>query len=66
MINITTIKGGFKLNETDYLLEGEAEIISETQAHIITDKGIILIDVAVNVDGQQLTTIQELLSYLYK
>jgi hypothetical protein len=66
MINITTIKGGFKLNETDYLLEGEAEIISETQAHVITDKGIILIDVAVNVDGQQLTTIQELLSYLYK
>jgi hypothetical protein len=66
MINITTIKGGFKLNEIDYLLEGEAEIISQTQAHVITDKGIILIDVAVNVDGQQLTTIQELLSYLYK
>lgn len=66
MINITTIKGGFKLNEIDYLLEGEADIISETQAHVITDKGIILIDVAVNVDGQQLTTIQELLSYLYK
>lgn len=66
MINITTIKGGFKLNETDYLLEGEAEIISETQAHVITDKGIILIDVMVNVDGQQLTTIQDLLSYLYK
>lgn len=66
MINITTIKGGFKLSETDYLLEGEAEIISETQAHLITDKGIILIDVTVNVDGQQLTTIQDLLSYLYK
>lgn len=66
MINITTIKGGFKLNEIDYLLEGEAEIISETQAHVITDKGIILIDVTVNVDGQQLTTIQDLLSYLYK
>lgn len=66
MINIKTIKGGFKLNETDYLLEGEAEIINETQAHVITDKGIILIDVTVNVDGQQLTTIQELLSYLYK
>ena len=66
MINITTIKGGFKLNEIDYLLKGEAEIISATQAHVITDKGIILIDVTVNVDGQQLTTIQELLSYLYK
>lgn len=66
MINITTIKGGFKLNEIDYLLEGEADIISETQAHVITDKGIILIDVTVNVDGQQLTTIQDLLSYLYK
>lgn len=66
MINITTIKGGFKLNETDYLLEGEAEIISDTQAHLITDKGTILIDVTVNVDGQQLTTIQDLLSYLYK
>lgn len=66
MINITTIKGGFKLNEIDYLLEGEAEIINEIQAHVITDKGIILIDVTVNVDGQQLTTIQDLLSYLYK
>jgi len=66
MINITTIKGGFKLNEIDYILEGEAEIISQTQAHVITDKGIILIDVTVNVDGQQLTTIQDLLSYLYK
>lgn len=66
MINITTIKGGFKINEIDYLLEGEPQTISETQAHVITDKGIILIDVTVNVDGQQLTTIQDLLSYLYK
>ena len=44
----------------------QAEIINETQAHVITDKGIILIDVTENVDGQQLTTIQDLLSYLYK
>lgn len=66
MINITKIKGGFKINEIDYLLESEAEILNPTQAHVFTDKGIILIDITVNVDGQQLTTIQELISYLYK
>jgi hypothetical protein len=41
MINLTTIKGGFVMRELEYLFEGEAEILDETQAHVPTDKGVI-------------------------
>lgn len=65
MINITKIQGGFVMNETDYLLEGEAEVLDTTQAHFPTDRGIILLDTSVTIDEQEFSTIQVFISYLY-
>lgn len=65
MLNITKIQGGFVMNETDYLLMGEAEVLDTTQAHFPTDKGIILLDITVTIDEQQFSTIQLFISYLY-
>lgn len=66
MINITKIQGGFVMNKTEYLLEGEAEILDNTQAHFPTDRGIILLDTSVTIDEQEFSTIQLFISYLYK
>jgi|LakMenEpi03Aug12_release.lakeMendotaPanAssembly.Ray.scaffolds.fasta_scaffold21569_2 hypothetical protein len=65
MINITKIQGGFVMNETDYLLEGEAEVLDTTQAHFPTDRGTILLDTSVTIDQQEFSTIQLFISYLY-
>lgn len=65
MINLTKIQGGFVMNETDYLLEGEAEVLDTTQAHFPTDRGIILLDTSVTIDEQEFSTIQLFISYLY-
>lgn len=66
MINITKIQGGFVMNETDYLLDGDAEVLDTTQAHFPTDRGIILLDTSVTIDEQEFSTIQLFISYLYK
>jgi hypothetical protein len=34
----------FNINGTDYTITGPVEIISDTQIHVETDKGIILLD----------------------
>lgn len=65
MINITKIQGGFVMNETDYLLEGDAEVLDTTQGHFPTDRGIILLDTSVTIDQQEFSTIQLFISYLY-
>lgn len=65
MLNITKIQGGFVMNETDYLLAGEAEVLDTTQAHFPTDKGTILLDITVTIDEQEFSTIQLFISYLY-
>jgi hypothetical protein len=53
------------MNETDYLLDGEAEVLDTTQAHFPTDRGIILLDTSVTIDEQEFSTIQLFISYLY-
>lgn len=65
MLNLTKIQGGFVMNETDYLLAGEAEVLDTTQAHFPTDRGIILLDITVTIDEQEFSTIQLFISYLY-
>jgi hypothetical protein len=65
MINLTTIKGGFVMNELEYIFEGEAEILSETQAHVPTDKGIILCDTSMSINENTYENINDFLNALY-
>jgi hypothetical protein len=65
MINLTTIKGGFVMNELEYLFEGEAEILDETQAHVPTNKGIIFCDTSMSVNENTYENINDFLNALY-
>jgi len=34
----------FSINDIDYTITGPIEVVSDTQIHVETDKGIILVD----------------------
>ena len=34
----------FSINEIEYTITGAIEVVSDTQLHVETDKGIILVD----------------------
>jgi hypothetical protein len=57
MYNITTIQNGFIFNETQYTFEGEIEIISETQCHVPTNEGVILLDLSCLINEVEYTDI---------
>lgn len=57
MINIVTIQNGFILNETQYIFEGEIEIISDSQCHAPTSDGIILLDLSCTIDDVEFNDI---------
>jgi hypothetical protein len=57
MFNITTIPNGFILNETQYTFEGEIEIISESQCHVPTNEGTILLDLSCTINEVEFTDI---------
>ena len=65
MINLTTIKGGFVMRELEYLLEGEAEILDKTQAHVPTDRGVIFCDTTMSVNENTYENINDFLTALY-
>jgi hypothetical protein len=65
MINLTTIKGGFVMNELEYIFEGEAEVLDDTQAHVPTDKGIIFCDTSMSVNENTYENINDFLNALY-
>lgn len=65
MINLTTISNGFVMRELEYLFEGEAEILDETQAHVPTDKGVIFCDTTMSVNGNTYENINDVLTALY-
>ncbi len=65
MINLTTIKGGFVMRELEYIFEGEFEILDETQAHVPTDRGIILCDTSMSINENSYTNINDFLLVLY-
>ena len=65
MINLTTIKNGFVMNELEYIFEGEAEVLDDTQAHVPTDKGIIFCDTSMSVNENTYTNINDFLNALY-
>ncbi len=65
MINLTTISNGFVMREIEYLFEGEAEILNDTQAHVPTDKGVILCDTSMTINENSYTNINDFLLVLY-
>jgi hypothetical protein len=65
MINLTTISNGFVMNELEYLFDGEAEILDETQAHVPTDRGVIFCDTTMTIDNESFTNINDFLTKLY-
>lgn len=66
MINITTIKGGFVMRELEYIFQGEAETLDETQAHVPTDKGVILCDTTMSVNENTYENINDFIIALYE
>lgn len=65
MINLTTISNGFVMNELEYIFEGEAEVLDDTQAHVPTDKGVILCDTSMSINENTYTNINDFLNALY-
>ena len=65
MINLTTISNGFDMNELEYQFNGDAEILDETQAHVSTDRGVILCDTTMTIDNESFNNINDFLTKLY-
>ena len=64
MLNITTIENGFNFNNTEYLFKESTEIISDTQCHVITDKGVILLDLTCTINNVDFTDINSFVQAL--
>jgi hypothetical protein len=56
-MNITTITNGFEFNDSSYLFEGEIEVISESQCHVPTNQGTILLDLSCTINEVEFTDI---------
>ena len=65
MFNLTTIPNGFVMNELEYLFDGEAEILNETQAHVPTDRGVIFMDTTMTIDNESFNNINDFLTKIY-
>lgn len=69
MLAITKISGGFVMNESDYFFQDydnkAYEIISDSQVHIGTNEGVILLDLSVSIDDNMFSDINEFVTYLY-
>jgi hypothetical protein len=57
-MNTTTIENGFTFNELIYLFEGEIEVISESQCHVPTNEGTILLDISCSINEVEFTDIE--------
>jgi len=64
MYNITTTQNGFIFNSIEFIFEGQNEILSETQCHIGTDRGIILLDLSCTINEVEFTDINLFVSAL--
>jgi hypothetical protein len=57
-MNITTIENGFLFNELIYLFNGDIESISESQCHVPTNEGVILLDLSCTINEVEFTDIE--------
>jgi len=65
MLNLTPTIDGFRMNEFIFTFESEAEILDQTQAHVPTDRGIILVDTTMTINNESFNNITDFLSKLY-
>jgi hypothetical protein len=65
MCNLTTIPNGFIMNESEYLFEGEFEILNDEQAHVPSDRGVIMVDTTMTIDNESFNNINDFLMKLY-
>ena len=54
------------MRESEYHFEGEAEILSETQAHVPMDNGVIFCDTSMSVNENTYDNITDFLNELYE
>jgi len=66
MLNITKTQNGFQLNNLIYLFDGNAEVISESQCHIPTNIGVILLDLSCTINNKLYNNIDNFVTELYK
>lgn len=65
MCNLTTIQNGFIMNESEFHFEGEAEILNDEQAHVPSDRGVIMVDTTMTINNESFTNINDFLTKLY-
>ena len=69
MYNIIKIEGGFELDGRVYEfieIDGiQYNLISESQVHIMTDCGIILLDLNCTIDGYPCENMNQFITELY-
>ena len=69
MLEITKIQNGFNMNNKDYSFESfqemAFEIISDSQVHIGTNDGIMLLDLSVLINGIAFSNINDFTQYLF-
>ena len=53
------------MNELEYIFEGEAEVLDETQAHVPTDRGVIFCDTSMSINENTYENINDFLNVLY-
>jgi len=62
MENITKIQSGFTISDKEYVFTGDATIIDNNSAHIVTDRGIIYVNTSATVGDQRFEDINALLT----
>lgn len=65
MINLTTIENGFVMNEIEFTFQGQDQILDKTQAHVLTDRGVIFMDTTMTIDGESFDDINDFLISLH-
>ena len=64
MENITKIPNRFTISDKDYVFTGDAIIINNTSAHIVTDRGIIYLNLSCTIENQSFTDINAFANFL--
>jgi hypothetical protein len=64
MNNIITIENGFEFNNLIYLFEGDIEVISDSQCHVPTNDGTILLDLSCTINDIEFVDINEFIKAL--
>lgn len=53
------------MHEFEFHFDGDAEVLDTTQAHVPTDRGVILCDTTMTIDGESFNNINDFLTTLY-